>query len=219
MLKLLKKTHRQHFELVIQQLDLSCICEKFLDEESLDRLKASLMDLPVLLPGRIDVRAGSRPDFTGEWSTRVSLYVENHRVTRVIPGRRLGIPHSHSTRTHTRYAVWLFNHRSSDAAVVLDTGAEEAVLNMSASLFPVGICQVEGNFEKHSIVEARNEEGEVIGAGVSNYSSAELRLVKGLRSTEISDAYSTIAADRVFDNDLFVLTHKLQRRKRHLSIG
>jgi hypothetical protein len=217
MLRLINRTHQECFDDIVQRFDLSLICEKFLEEESLENLKESLLHLPAILPGRIDVRAGSRPDFTGEWSTKVSLYVENHRVTRVMPGRRLGIPHSQSDRTHALYSVWLFDNRRYGAAVTLDDGAEKAVLNNDASLFPVGICEVEGSFEKQAIVTAKNTAGEVIGAGISNYSSRELDLIKGLRSPQISQAHPTIAADRVFDDDLFILKDKLQRLTRHLK--
>lgn len=206
-----KKTDEIYFTDLITKIDPSLICEKFLEEQDIAKLKIALSVLPDLMCGYVDVRSGSRTDFTGERSTKVSLYVKNKRVSRTIPGRRLGIPFSHSSRTHSLYVKWLWNNRRRDVYIIIDQGAEAALLNIRASLFPAGVSGVKGAFDIGDIVEIRNQKDQAVGAGVVNYSSKDLDQIKGLRSEQISQLQTKLFANRVIDNDLLVTCSALDR--------
>ncbi|MFV0392844.1 MAG: PUA domain-containing protein, partial [Coprobacillaceae bacterium] len=58
-------------------------------------------------------------------------------------------------------------------------------ISKHTSLLPSGILDIDGNFMMSQVVEIVNLQGDVIARGISNYSSDELRLIKGLKTTEI----------------------------------
>ena len=68
--------------------------------------------------------------------------------------------------------------------VLVDPGAERALREQGTSLLPVGVVEVEGDFEAGDAVDvaAAADGRRPIGKGISNYSAAELRRVKGLKS-------------------------------------
>ncbi len=58
--------------------------------------------------------------------------------------------------------------------VIIDLGAKEAILKGN-SLLPKGIKNFEGNFKKGDVVEIYDENLNLIGKGISKYSSEELK--------------------------------------------
>jgi glutamate 5-kinase len=68
--------------------------------------------------------------------------------------------------------------------LTVDAGAEKALRDAGASLLPVGVSEVEGDFEPGDAVELRGDSG-VIGKGICNYSADELARVAGRKSDEV----------------------------------
>lgn len=67
-------------------------------------------------------------------------------------------------------------------AVIINAGAAHRICNEGASsLLPVGIIEVIGNFAKGDIVEVRNESGEKIALGLSQYGSDTAKQHAGQR--------------------------------------
>jgi glutamate 5-kinase len=80
---------------------------------------------------------------------------------------------------------WMLSGLASKGRIVMDKGAALALEKQNKSLLPAGIIKVEGNFLRADIVEMLSEEGEHIGYGISNYSSAEIDIIKGTHSDKI----------------------------------
>ncbi|MDH2326242.1 glutamate 5-kinase [Cereibacter sp. SYSU M97828] len=66
----------------------------------------------------------------------------------------------------------------------VDAGAVTALVG-GKSLLPAGVTQVAGAFGRGDPVEIVNAEGEVLGKGLTRYTSVEARAIAGHRSTEI----------------------------------
>ena len=65
-------------------------------------------------------------------------------------------------------------------AAYVDAGAEKILLSKkSASLLPVGIKRVEGEFKKGDTIEIRGEAGRKLGFGVAQYGAEEARSLLG----------------------------------------
>ncbi|WP_100406905.1 glutamate 5-kinase [Bacillus solitudinis] len=79
---------------------------------------------------------------------------------------------------------WIALHSTSSGRIIIDDGAEKAVLAHGKSLLPAGVVSVEGTFNEHDVVEVFNKEGYILGKGKSNVSSEQLHRVKGLSSTD-----------------------------------
>ena len=68
--------------------------------------------------------------------------------------------------------------------LIIDSGAEMALGNGN-SLLPAGVVAVSGEFGRGDAVSVRNRDGREVGRGLVSYSSADARLVLGLKSSEI----------------------------------
>lgn len=69
--------------------------------------------------------------------------------------------------------------------VTVDAGAEKALSLGGKSLLPAGVTGVSGDFHPGDVVEVANPEGGVVGRGVINYESWQLKAVAGLSTDEV----------------------------------
>jgi len=86
----------------------------------------------------------------------------------------------------SRKKSWLKLLSAPKGRVIVDKGAEKA-LKEGKSLLPAGIKNVEGIFYKNDVVALLNEEGKIIGKGITNFSYKELKKIKGKKSSEVED--------------------------------
>jgi glutamate 5-kinase len=87
---------------------------------------------------------------------------------------------------HNSFKLWLKYAKPAHGTLVIDEGAARALREGSASLLPVGIVSVEGEFDAGDAVEIAGEAGmKTIAKGVCNYSAQELRKVIGMQSEAV----------------------------------
>lgn len=212
----IKRADKEYFDSMRNLIQPNVVCEKFLAEQNVDNLKDSLQILLYLFGGFVDIKSDIKTDFTAERTTELSFYFKNKRVFKTLAGHLRGLPHTHSRGAHDKYLDWLWNNRRVEAGVVIDDGAVAAIHERGTSLFPAGVVAVSGDFSAGDLVEIRDISTNVIAAGVSNYSTAELNLIKGMRTDQISKEYTNIYPNRVIDNDLMVLRKKIDKNKAKL---
>jgi len=80
---------------------------------------------------------------------------------------------------------WIASASGYYGVVVVNEGAVLALQFARASLLPVGIVAVEGEFSARQVLSIQNEYGQEIGRGLSAYDSTTLRTIKGLRKEDI----------------------------------
>ena len=101
------------------------------------------------------------------------------------------------------FKLWLKYAKPSHGRVVVDAGAEHALRERGTSLLPVGVVDVRGEFKAGDAVEVAAD-GRLIGKGIVNYSAAELRSIKGLKTDDVR-ARMPRAAEEAVHRDYFVL--------------
>ena len=79
---------------------------------------------------------------------------------------------------------WLAYSAADNGSVAIDAGAAKA-LKEGKSLLAVGIREVAGEFERGEALVIKDASGQALARGITNYSSAELALIKGRKSEEI----------------------------------
>ena len=79
---------------------------------------------------------------------------------------------------------WLAYSAAHKGSVTIDAGAAKA-LKDGKSLLAVGIREVVGEFERGETLTIKDTSGRALARGITNYSSAELALIKGRKSEEI----------------------------------
>lgn len=80
---------------------------------------------------------------------------------------------------------WVGFHSSPKGVVIVDKGAEQALLTDGRSLLPAGVHGCEGDFHPGDVVEVAGPDGRVIGRGVVNYAAWQLKAAAGLSSAEV----------------------------------
>lgn len=101
---------------------------------------------------------------------------------------------------------WIAHVLKAKGSIVIDEGAERAVVDRGKSLLPSGIKSVEGVFGVGDAITCLNLKGENLGVGLVNYRSAEIEQIKGKRSEEIKTILGYKDSDEVIHRDNFVLT-------------
>ncbi len=104
---------------------------------------------------------------------------------------------------YSSFKLWLKYAKPARGHVLVDAGAARALREGGTSLLPVGVVQVSGEFDAGDAVEVAHAD-QLVGKGICNYSAAELRRVRGLKSAEVR-ALLPRASDEAVHRDYFVL--------------
>jgi len=91
---------------------------------------------------------------------------------------------------------WLAFNPRTEGSIVVDRGAERAILRQGRSLLPAGVKDVRGEFAMGSVISILDEDGQEMARGLSNFSSVELTLIKGLNTKQIP---RVLGAEAYFD--------------------
>jgi glutamate 5-kinase len=101
------------------------------------------------------------------------------------------------------FKLWLKYAKPIRGKVFVDDGAARVLRESGSSLLPVGITEVEGEFQAGDAVEVAAS-GALVGKGLVDYSSAELTRVIGMKTDQVRELLPH-AADEVIHRDRFVL--------------
>jgi len=90
------------------------------------------------------------------------------------------------------------------AGIRIDQGAASALI-AGGSLLPVGVNDVYGKFERGDIVRVKNPSAKDCAMGLVNYSSEDLKKIKGRRSSEIEKLLGYAYGDEVIHHNNMTL--------------
>ena len=90
-------------------------------------------------------------------------------------------------------------------ALVLDAGAVRALLRDGKSLLPIGVAEVQGDFQRGEVVAVLDATGKEIARGLSNYASGEARLIMRKASSEILAVLGFVEESEIIHRDNLVL--------------
>lgn len=119
-------------------------------------------------------------------------------LLRLQAGERLGttfIPQRGRLASRKR---WLAASAASRGLVEIDKGAQLAIRERGKSLLPIGITRVEGSFKSGDLVTIVSPDGQEIGRGLINFSSAEIALYIGQEKQDKS------LGEAIHRNHLFI---------------
>jgi glutamate 5-kinase len=105
---------------------------------------------------------------------------------------------------YSSFKLWLRYAKPSHGTVVVDAGAARALREGGTSLLPVGIVDVHGTFGAGDAVEVAESGGSLIGKGICNYSAAELKRIRGMKSADVRELLPR-ATEEAVHRDYFVL--------------
>lgn len=119
------------------------------------------------------------------------------------PVGTLFLPPAKTVRGRRR---WISSAARVAGSLILDAGAVAAVRNQGSSLLAIGITQVNGAFQRGSVVSLLDQDGQEIGRGLCNYPSTEVEKILGQQSDQITEILGHMPYDNVVHRDNLVLT-------------
>jgi len=90
-------------------------------------------------------------------------------------------------------------------ALIVNEGAIRALVASKASLLPIGVVAVDGQFDKGDLVEVRDGSGRVHGRGLVNYPADACRLLTGRQSDDIESILGYRGYDALITRDNLVM--------------
>jgi len=133
-----------------------------------------------------------------------------HMVTELISGGDLGTVFYCNNDRHNRRQHWIAELLEPEGCLYVDAGAEQAMLERGASLLPIGLQRVEGDFDKGDCVAVFGCAGQAIAKGLVNYNNQEMGAICGMNSEKIEQCLGFIDYTSVIHRDNLVLLHRSQ---------
>lgn len=118
-------------------------------------------------------------------STVIAWGREPDVLLRLAAGEAIGTALLAGTAKLAARKQWMADHLQLRGAVRVDDGAAIKVREDGKSLLPIGVTEVEGDFHRGDVIAVRTLAGVEIARGLSNYSSAEARLIARKASSQI----------------------------------
>jgi glutamate 5-kinase len=136
------------------------------------RTKIQAADLATRSGTAVVIASGAEPDV----------------ILRVAAGERLGTRFPAADTHPDARRRWILAETARLSRLVVDEGAAEALARHGRSLLPAGIAAVEGDFDRGQTVRIYAPDGREIARGLTQYRAADVRVIRGLRSTQIAEA-------------------------------
>ena len=108
----------------------------------------------------------------------------NHPVGRLKSGERCTLFRAKNDPLAVR-KQWIRGLMAPKGEVELDAGAVTA-LGRGASLLPAGVTQIDGIFERGDLVALKDQDGHIVGQGLSAYGALEAAKIMGRKMNEVA---------------------------------
>lgn len=126
-------------------------------------------------------------------------------IARIIAGDDVGTLFLPKEDRLTSRKHWIAFSTRPSGRVFVDEGAKEALINKGKSLLPSGIKDVDGSFDAGEVVHCVDMKGMEFARGVANYSSAEIKKIKGLKTAELEAVLGYKMYDEIIHRDNLVV--------------
>jgi len=100
---------------------------------------------------------------------------------------------------------WIAFTLEPQGRIIVDDGAKKAILQKGKSLLPSGVLAAEGEFSLGDPVVLVDLQKQEFAKGLSNYGSAEINKIKGLKTTEVENKLGYKYGDEIIHRDDLVI--------------
>ena len=129
----------------------------------------------------------------------------NPDLDAILKGKDIGTFFKPEKKYEKKRKRWIFFNHKIKGKIIIDQGAEEALVKHSKSLLPGGIISVEGEFSEGSIVGIYNQNHQMLGKGISQYSNEDIEKIKGQRTEDIRSVQLDNYYDEVIHRDNMII--------------
>ena len=129
---------------------------------------------------------------------------EQNVMPRLARGEPVGTLLVSETQPLNARKQWLADHLQLNGRLVLDGGAVKA-LGEGKSLLPIGVVDVQGEFERGAAVACISPEGQEVARGLINYGSSDARRIARRASADIETILGYLDEPEMVHRDNLVL--------------
>jgi len=126
-------------------------------------------------------------------------------LVRLAAAEMVGTQLTADTMTLAARKQWLADHLQVRGRLHLDAGAARALVADGKSLLPIGVHELEGDFDRGEVVACIDPAGLEVARGLANYSAAETRRILRVPTAEIEARLGYIDAPELIHRDNLVL--------------
>ena len=126
-----------------------------------------------------------------------------HKISNLINGEKVGTLFISDKAMHSK-EHWMVYNAYAKGSIIIDDGAKKALLDRK-SLLPKGIINVNGIFEENSVVFIADINNNIIGKGITNFSSRDIINVIGKHSNEAKKILNTDKEEIIHANLLVLI--------------
>ena len=153
---------------------------------------------------RVKIRAAR---LASDWGvpTVIASGKEAGLLTRIVNGEKIGSHFVTGPKRLTERKRWIAIRTRSRGAIVVDDGAKHALVERGASLLPIGIVEVQGDFGIGARVDLLDSGGEAFAVGLVSYPASEIQRMKGRQSEEFLDVLGYKYVEEIVHREDLVL--------------
>ena len=160
------------------------------------------------MAGRKNSKFGSGGMITKIWAAKICMrsgcttVIANGKqlnpISKINKSNATWFNSSNSPRSSRKQ--WLMNHLHPSGIIVIDNGAEKALIQ-NKSLLPAGVLEIYGKFNRGDVISITNKKNEKIGIGVIAYDSYEAKKIIGKNSKDIKHILGYEGRDEIIHKD------------------
>ncbi len=139
-------------------------------------------------------------------STVIAWGREPDVLVRLTQGEPIGTLLVAQTQKIQARKQWIADHLQLRGSVTVDAGAVAKLRDEGKSLLPIGMTAVDGDFSRGDVIAVRDMRGVEFARGLTNYASAEARLICRKPSSEFENLLGYTAEPEMVHRDNLVLT-------------
>ena len=139
-------------------------------------------------------------------STVIAWGREPQVLIRLTQGQAIGTLLVAPTQKMQARKQWMADHLQLRGSVSVDPGAASKVCDDGKSLLPIGMTGVQGDFSRGDVIAIKDTDGTEIARGLSNYSSAEARLICRKASSEFEKLLGYTGESEMIHRTNLILT-------------
>jgi glutamate 5-kinase len=139
-----------------------------------------------------------------------SVIIANGRqpdtLARIVAGETVGTLVVAQGQTLPSWKRWIGFTAQPRGHLLLDAGARRAIEHQGRSLLAIGVIGAIGDFKKGDVVGLRDATGSEFARGLTNYASAEIARIQGLKTDAIAAVLGHCPYQEVVHRDNMVVT-------------
>ena len=145
---------------------------------------------------------------SGEFMVIANGRTENI-LAKILAGEEIGTLFVPTTSKMESRKRWIAFFHQAKGTIIVDQGAQNALLFKGKSLLPSGIKDIQGTFSIGDIVLIQTEDGEEIGKGLVNYSHSDIKKIAGHHTSDIESLLGERSYDEVIHRNNLVITRMI----------